>query len=121
MVVVGNEYITAISDKQTFFVEKSQRPHRARHFPVEPCVKLVGFGVASELAHEVLIARRLSAVGVLLVEAFAGERDILGAGVNRFAPDLWAQLAQELKAHSRRSGHRSGVRKRRRDSWHRGA
>src|SRR5579859_110698 len=41
----------------------------------------VGFRVASELAEEVLIARGLAVIVILIVEAWAGQRHVLGLGM----------------------------------------
>src|SRR2546425_8162155 len=71
---------------------RSQQPG---NLAVEPVMQLPGLGVAGELSQEILIAGSLAAVGVLLVEAFTSQRDVLGVGVNRFASDLWAQRGDQ--------------------------
>src|SRR5260370_16821719 len=48
-------------------------------------------GVAGEFAQEVLIARSLAVMGILVVEACTGQRDVLGVGMNRLASHFRAE------------------------------
>src|SRR5207249_4484081 len=100
--VVGNEDIAGISEKEALGIEQLQRAQATGHFPVEPGVEAAGLGIAGKLAQEVLsirsvagrvlaadgnrlIARSLAVVIILVVEAFAGQRDIVRVRMSGFA------------------------------------
>src|SRR5258708_12327479 len=55
----------------------------------------IGVGVAGELAQEILIAGSLPAVGVLVVESCAGQRDVSGVRMHRLAPYVGAERGDQ--------------------------
>ena len=93
--VVGNKDVTGVAQKQAFGIEQLQRSQATRHFPVEPVMQPIGVGVAGELAQEILIAGSLPAVGVLVVESCAGQRDVSGVRMHRLAPYVGAERGDQ--------------------------
>ena len=54
-----------------------------------------GIGVAGQLPQEILIAGSLAAIAILVIESLAGQRDILGVRMQRFAAHLRAQRGDQ--------------------------
>ena len=93
--VVGNKNVTGVTQKQPFGIEQLQGPQATRHFPVEPGMQPIGPGVAGEFAQEILIAGSLPAMGVLVVESLAGQRDIGRVRMHRLAPYIGAERGDQ--------------------------
>jgi len=76
--VVGNEQVGGVANEQAFGIEQLQGSQQARHFAVEPGMQALDAGIAGELAQEILVARRLAVMAVLVVEARTGQRHLAG-------------------------------------------
>lgn len=83
--------IRAIRHQQAIGVERCEFLVHRRHVTVVPVFELVGFGVAGQLAQEVLIAGRFTWIQIAVVEACALERQVAALRIDLTLRDLRAE------------------------------
>src|SRR3974390_1526035 len=95
-----------MANEEPFGIEQFQRAQATGNLAVEPSVQALALGGAGQLAQEVLIARCLSVVVVLVVETGAGQGHIPGLRVGGFATSqFWPQgVDQTARAQDAREG-----------------